>query len=59
MGEWVYEHFTSIPKVNDSFTYEGLTVTVTRMDHNRILQTSMQLPSPSETEEESEGGEEA
>ena len=59
VGEWVYEHFTSIPKVNDSFTYEGLTVTVTRMDHNRILQTSMQLPSPSETEEESEGGEEA
>lgn len=59
VGEWVYEHFTSIPKVNDSFTYEGLTVTVTRMDHNRILQTSMQLPSPSETAEESEGGEEA
>lgn len=59
VGEWVYEQFTSIPKVNDSFTYEGLTITVTRMDHNRILQVSMQLPSPSETSENSEGGEEA
>jgi|GEM_PF-15388 len=36
VGEWVYEHFSEIPKVTDSFEYEGATVTVAKMDHNRI-----------------------
>lgn len=37
MGEWVYEQFTAIPQIGDSFDYHGLRVTVSAMEHNRIL----------------------
>ncbi len=52
VGEWVYEHFAQIPSVNDSFEYEGLTITVAKMDHNRIRKVTVKLP-----EENKEGGE--
>ena len=53
VGEWVFEQLHSIPKEKDSFTYEGLTVTVSKMEHNRIRKVRITLP------EKEEGGEEA
>lgn len=52
MGEWAYEQFTAIPSVGDSFVYHGLTVTVSAMEHNRILKLTVAVPSGEE-----EGGE--
>ena len=37
LGEWVYEHFSTIPNEGDSFDYYSLRVTVNEMEHNRIL----------------------
>ena len=37
LGEWAYEQFDRIPSVGDSFRYNGLSVTVSEMRHNRIL----------------------
>ena len=37
LGEWAYQLFDSIPSPGDSFRYHELTVTVTEMEHNRIL----------------------
>ena len=37
LGEWAYQMFDSIPSPGDSFRYHDLTVTVTEMEHNRIL----------------------
>ena len=54
MGEWAYEQFTAIPRVGDSFLYHGLRVTVSDMEHNRILKLRVRLP-----ETEQEGGDEA
>ncbi len=54
VGEWVYEHFTSIPAVNDTFEYEGLRVTVAKMEHNRIRKVTVKLPKETE-----KGGEDA
>lgn len=36
IGEWVYEHFSMIPKAKEHFEYHGLRIYVARMDHNRI-----------------------
>lgn len=52
MGEWAFHQFTAIPKVGDSFDYHGLTVTVSAMEHNRILTLKVTVPSKTE-----EGGE--
>ena len=54
MGEWAYEQFTAIPRVGESFSYHGLSVTVDEMEHNRILKLKVSLP-----EENGEGGEDA
>ena len=52
MSEWAYGQFTAIPGVGDSFRYHGLEVTVSAMEHNRILKLRVaRLP------EEEEGGE--
>ena len=52
LGEWVFEHFQSIPKAQDHFEYHGLKVYVARMDHNRILQVLLKVPA-----EKADGGE--
>ena len=58
IGEWVYEHFSSIPKVAESFTYHDLRVSVAKMEHNRIRRVAVKLPlDKMETEEK--GGDEA
>ncbi len=43
MGEWAYEQFTAIPRVGDSFRYHRLEVTVSAMEHNRILKLKVAL----------------
>ena len=37
LGEWAYTMFDEIPDIGDSFRYHDLTVTITEMEHNRIL----------------------
>ncbi len=54
MGEWAYEQFTAIPRVGESFSYHGLSVTVDEMEHNRILKLKVELLPKAE-----EGGEDA
>ncbi|MGI5977897.1 MAG: hemolysin family protein [Oscillospiraceae bacterium] len=47
LGEWVYEHFEHIPAVGDSFSYNGLTVTVAEMKQNRIVKVHTRIePAP-------------
>ena len=43
MGEWAYEQFAAIPKVGDSFDYHTLRVSVSEMEHNRILKLKVAL----------------
>ena len=54
MGEWAYEQFTAIPRPGDSFRYHDLVVTVSKMEHNRILKLIV-----ARKPEQEEGGEEA
>ena len=51
-SEWAFEHFTHIPSVGETFTYENITVMVSRMKLNRIEQLLI-------TVEDREGGEDA
>ena len=52
MGEWAYGQFTAIPHVGDSFRYHSLEITVSAMEHNRILKLRVaRLP------EDEKGGE--
>jgi len=51
VSEWVYEHFSQIPKVGDFFEYNGLRVTVSIMEHNRIMRVRLVAPG-----KEEEGG---
>ena len=51
LGEWAYEQFDAIPKEGDSFLYNGLRVTVEKVQQRRIMKLRIQrLP---------EGGEKA
>ncbi len=51
MSEWAYVKFAAIPKVGEYFDYHGLRVTVSEMEHNRILRLTVErLP------EQEEGG---
>ena len=58
LGEWVFEHFSTVPKVREHFEYHGLRVYVARMEHNRIRKVMLRLPSEPEKKAR-EGGEEA
>ena len=53
-GEWVYEQFDMIPEEGESFTWHRLHVTVSSIQHRRILKLRVKLLS-----EEAEGGESA
>ena len=56
MGEWAYEQFAAIPKVGDSFDYHDLRVSVSEMEHNRILKLEVwRLPEDTESAEGGEG----
>ncbi len=54
-SEWAFEHFTHIPVVGESFTYENVTVMVSRMKQNRIVQLLVKVI----PEEDTKGGEPA
>ena len=55
LGEWAYEQFDFIPAEGDSFTYNGLTVTVTKIENRRIMQ--LKIKPPEKTQDE--GGEQS
>ena len=37
ISEWVLSNFQAVPKERDSFRYHRVQITVSKMDHNRIL----------------------
>jgi len=43
-SEWAFEQFRHVPRVGETFTYETLTVRVTRMRQNRIVQLVVTVP---------------
>ncbi|MEG0441145.1 MAG: hemolysin family protein [Oscillospiraceae bacterium] len=46
---WVMEEIGRIPAVGDSFTYENLDVTVTKIDHRRVIEIQVVVqPQPEE-----------
>lgn len=56
MGEWAYEQFDHIPSERDSFAYDGLEVTVSKMRQHRILKL---VCHPTAKPKETKGGDEA
>lgn len=53
LGEWAYEQFPDIPVTGDTFRYYGVNVTVSEVQHNRILRLKVEL-----LPENQQGGEE-
>ena len=53
LGEWAYEQFDLIPAQGDSFSYNGLTVSVEEIETRRILKLRITLPAA----DAEEGGE--
>ena len=53
LGEWTYEQFDKLPEQGDSFTYNGLLVTVEELEQRRIRKLRI-APAPA-----AEGGAEA
>lgn len=45
LGQWCFEHFSSIPANGDSFDYHNLHVTVDRIEHNRIIKVLLEVRS--------------
>ena len=45
-SEWAFEHFTHIPAVDETFTYQNLTVTVSEMKSNRIRRIRIDVAEP-------------
>ena len=41
MADWICEHFDVIPGVGDSFVYNDLKITVSKVEHNRILEATI------------------
>ena len=58
LGEWVFEHFSTVPKVREHFEYHGLRVYVARMEHNRIRKVMIKLPDDPGQEPKEGGAEE-
>jgi len=54
-SEWAFSHFIHIPTVGESFQYQNVTVTISRMVKHRIMQLSLQI----NEEAELKGGERA
>lgn len=49
---WVLEQIGRIPAVGDTFDYENLHVTVTAMEHRRVLEINVVVTQPKEPEED-------
>ena len=56
LGEWAYEQFDSIPRQGDTFTYHGLSVTVSQQKERRVMRLRVELMPPEAAESEQEGG---
>lgn len=41
MADFICEHFDEIPKTGDSFNYDNLKITVSKVDNNRILEATV------------------
>ena len=52
LGGWVMDQIGGIPVVNDSFTYENLTITVVETDNHRVerVKVTISEPDPQEAE---------
>ncbi len=48
---WVLEQIGRIPEVGDSFDYENLHVTVTQVEHRRVLEIRVEVTAPPEEPE--------
>ena len=48
---WVLEQIGRIPEVGDTFDYENLHVTVTRVEHRRVLEIRVEVAEKEEAEE--------
>ena len=60
ISKWVLSRFQTVPEEGDSFDYHHLHVTVSRMDHNRILKVKVEVGDEDMTpsdEGEEKGGE--
>lgn len=51
MGELAYEQFSRIPQEGDQFEYAGMQITVSAMEHNRILMLQVRKLAPSDPED--------
>ena len=49
---WVLEQIGRIPEEGDSFDYENLHVTITKIEHRRVLEINVQVAREEETAEE-------
>ena len=50
MSGWVLEQVGRVPEVGDRFSAEGLDVTVTKVEHRRVLEIQVRvLEEPEET----------
>ena len=54
LGEWTYEQFDHLPQPGDSFTYQGLTVTVLSVEQHRVRKLRIEPPPATEGEEATE-----
>ena len=52
ISEWVMSNFQAVPEEQDTFVYHHLRVTVTEMDHNRILKVRVEVLDEDESERE-------
>ena len=52
VGGWVMEQMGKIPDVGDSFEYDNVSVTVTKLDGQRVSQIKMQVTPKPDTDEE-------
>lgn len=41
IADWICEHFDTIPKVGDDFEYHDIKITVSEVEHNRILKATI------------------
>ncbi len=51
VGGWVIEQLCKIPEAGDSFSYENIDVTVTKVENRRIVEISVIKREPAEEEE--------
>ena len=54
ISEWVLSNFQAVPEEQDMFVYHHLHVTVSDMDHNRILKVRVEVMDEDESEREEE-----